>query len=136
MPDFAATRNFVHDMRNFSLDMVLTPLNVSMKPRGGLRTPYTWKKIQCLKLIFRAFGTKKNLMWKMTLTDPYYGIFHNFFVIFFNTSLPFYIKNLIRYLKTKIVFQDTSQCFSKEVFINISPFKIHSNLGNQYFYLT
>ena len=25
---------------------------------------------------------------------------------------------------------------SKEVFINISPFKIHSNLGNQYFYLT
>ena len=33
------TQNFVHNMRNFSLDMILSPQNVPMKPRGGLRSP-------------------------------------------------------------------------------------------------
>ena len=33
------TQNFVHNTCNFSLDMILSPQNVSMKPRGGLRSP-------------------------------------------------------------------------------------------------
>ena len=39
-------------------------------PRGD--PPYTWKKLQCLKMIFRPFGAKKNKknwIWKMTLAE-------------------------------------------------------------------
>ena len=61
-----------------------------MKPRGegleepqGGTPPLYIKKLQCLKMIFRPFGAKKNKkknwIWKMTLADPplppYYGIF-------------------------------------------------------------
>ena len=29
--------------------------------------PYTWKTFQCLKFIFRPFGTQKNWKWKMIM---------------------------------------------------------------------
>ena len=67
---------FVHDMRNFSLHMVLSHQYVFMKPRGGKLeeptggTTLRWKIFQCLKLFFRPFGTKTNWKWKMTLADP------------------------------------------------------------------
>ena len=40
--------------------------------RGG-GPPYTWKKFQCLKLIFRPFGAKKikNKKLRMTPADPH-----------------------------------------------------------------
>ena len=46
---------------------------------GGLRSPkggpplYTWKKLQCLKMIFRPFGAKKikNKKLRMTPADPH-----------------------------------------------------------------
>ena len=80
-----------------------------MKPRGGLEEsaargdhPFTWKKLQCLKMIFRPFGEKKikkNWIWKMTLADlppPGYGIFHKYFFFF----EPF-LKRLVKTLQVK-----------------------------------
>ena len=67
-----------------------------MKPRGGLRSPkggpppYTWKKLQCLKMIFRPFGEKKikkNWIWKMTLADPLVMEFSINIFFFLNPSL-------------------------------------------------
>ena len=51
---------------NFSLDMVLSPQNVSMKPRGGLRSPkggpppLYMKKTSMSKNDFQTIWSKKN----------------------------------------------------------------------------
>ena len=57
-------------------------------PRGDPH--YTWKKLQCQKMIFRPFGAKKikkNWIWKMTLADPPSPPLVWNFPYFFNPSL-------------------------------------------------
>ena len=94
------TQNFVHNTHNFSLDMVLSPQYVSMKPRGGgLRSPegppLYMKKTSMSNNDFQNIWSKKNWIWKMTLADPpQYGIFHNGF--FFNEPFP----QSVAFLKT------------------------------------
>ena len=58
-------------------------------PRGD-PPPHTWKKLQCLKMIFRPFGEKeikKNWIWKMTLANPFPPSLE-FSIIFFFWTLP------------------------------------------------
>ena len=46
-------------------------------PRGN--PSYTWKKLQCLKMIFKPFGAKKNKKLGPPQPPPQYGIFHKYF---------------------------------------------------------
>ena len=87
MPDFAAVRAITAATRKIlsttrailaltwfcHLCMYLWSLGGGLRsPKGG-PPPYTWKKLQCLKMIFRLFGAKKikkNWIWKMTPADP------------------------------------------------------------------
>ena len=72
------------------LSMCLWSLGGLEEPQGGT-PPYTWKKFQCLKLIFRPFGTKKNFesgKWP-PLTPPPIMEFPIIFLIFFLT-LPLF----------------------------------------------
>ena len=108
MPDFAAARAIMAATRKIlstthailaltwfcHLRMYLWSLGGAWGAPRGDPPPYTWKKLQCLKMIFRPFGEKKikkNWIWKMTLADPppSYGIFHKYFFLFFllNPSL-------------------------------------------------
>ena len=86
MPDFAAARAITAATRKIlstthailaltwfcHLRMYLWSLGGAWgAPRGD--PPYTWKKLQCLKMIFKTIWSKKNKkswVWKMTLADP------------------------------------------------------------------
>ena len=102
MPNFAATCAIMAARRNIlsttrailvltwfcHLSMCLWSLGGAWgAPRGD--PPLYMKNNQCLKLIFRPFGTKKNWKWKMTLADPPPPLFHFYFEPYPNINLNF-----------------------------------------------
>ena len=113
MPDFAATCTMMAETRKiFAATCTILALtwfcHLSMclwSLGGGLRSPkggppsYTWKKLQCLKMIFRPFGAKKNKknwIWKMHPADPPPPpLIWNFpwFILFFFEPFPYILHN-------------------------------------------
>ena len=96
MPDFAVTHTMMATTcKILSATSAILALYVSMKPRGGLRTPPLFmKKTSITKIDFQAIWNKKKTgKWKMTLADspplhPYYGILFSIIFLYIFLTLP------------------------------------------------
>ena len=120
MPDFAAARAITAATRKIlsttrailaltwfcHLRMYLWSLGGAWGAPRGDPPPYTWKKLQCLKMIFRPFGEKKikkNWIWKMTLADPPPSMeFSIIFFFFWTLPLP---KNSTQKTNNLVIFR-------------------------------